>query len=84
MYTFTTKEVVVVENSHSSLWVLRDSEQRGVYDVEMLEKYFDDLYHLFLSKFTKLSSTTITAADSNTLARLLQEILKIKQLLQKE
>jgi hypothetical protein len=84
MYTLITKELVITETSFTRWWVLRDQDQRGVYDIDMLEKYYDDLYHLFLSKLVKLNSaSSVSLEEKKQLQNLLTEVLKTKSLLTK-
>jgi len=50
----------------------------------ILEAYFNDIYHLFLNRLVKLTyDTDISESDMTKLRSLLQELLKIKSLLQK-
>ncbi len=50
----------------------------------LLETYFNDIYHLFLNKLVKVTyESSITDGDALKLRQLLEEILKIKSLIQK-
>ena len=49
----------------------------------VLENYFNDLYHLFLNKLVKITYENVLPEDEETkLRQLLDEIIKIKNLLQ--
>lgn len=50
----------------------------------VLERYFTDLYNLFLSRVTSLvSSNKITDVESDKIKSLLDEMIKVKSLIEK-
>lgn len=50
----------------------------------VLERYFTDLYNLFLSRVTSLvSSNKISDVESDKIKSLLDEMIKVKSLIEK-
>jgi hypothetical protein len=63
-----------------SLTILCDSNL--TYNKDLLEKYFNDIYGLFLNKLSSFAiSGRVQEEDSIKLQALLQEIIKVKKLL---
>lgn len=54
-------------------------------DNAILEQYFNDIYNLFLSRLTGLVvSNQITSVDSDKIKALLNEIIKVRGLIDKQ
>src|SRR4051812_5417782 len=49
-----------------------------------LERYFNDLYNLFLRKLTVFASSTLTYDEEIKLQALLQELIKIRHLIEND
>jgi hypothetical protein len=65
----------------SAIFTVRDG-MGSVDDIEVLEKYFNDLYNLFLRKLSNLAMFEITSEDDTMkLQALLQELIKVKKLM---
>ncbi len=48
----------------------------------LLEHYFNDIYHLFLSRFSKLPVVDqVSLDDADALKSLLEEIIRVKKIL---
>jgi hypothetical protein len=61
--------------------LLRDSTEPE--DVIILERYFSDIQNLFLKKLSAFAiSDAVTESESTQLRALLEEMLKVKQLIQ--
>ena len=66
-----------------SLFVLRDGGILETDDVVILERYWNDMYNLFLRKLTQFAgSDPRSAEDSLKLQALLQELVKVKGLIE--
>ena len=68
-------------------FILRDGgilcEERREESVLVLEQYFNDMYNLFLRKLTLFaSSVPISDEESLKLQALLQELIKVKRLIE--
>lgn len=61
-----------------------DSKAISTNEVEILEKYFNDIYNLFLRKLSSFASFEIsTSEDTMKMQALLQELIKVKSLMNK-
>jgi hypothetical protein len=59
-------------------------EINGKDNIVILEKYINDLYNLFLRKISNyITIQSVTSEDSIKLQALLQEIIKVKDLIEK-
>ena len=69
----------------SVLYVVRDGGQASGDSLELLERYFHDLHTLFLKKLLVFVSFENTGGeeDSLKLQALLQELVKVKGLIEK-
>ncbi len=57
--------------------LLRD---KALVDATEIERHFNDLYHLFLNKFARLSHLSeVSAAEEKALKDLLDELLRVKK-----
>src|SRR3989344_2322451 len=66
-----------------ALFVIRDGGTPSGENILILERYFNDIYNLFLRKLANFSSTEPTEAqDSLKLQALLQELIKVKSLIE--
>lgn len=66
----------------SQLLMVRDSVVEGD-SMEVLEKYFNDIYNLFLRKISVFSSfENSTDEEMIKLQALLQELIRVKKILQ--
>lgn len=69
----------------SALFILRDSGVGKEEDALIMERYFNDLYNLFLRKLTSFASDCpVSSEDSLKLQGLLQELIKVKGLIENE
>ena len=60
--------------------VLRDAPERSLREYERLEQQFNDLYHLFLAKVTRLPQEPAPAAlQEEKLLHLFRELLALKK-----
>lgn len=64
---------------------LRDSEELKYHSYEVLEKYFNDIYNLFLRKISLFSSFEYTSEEETIkLQALLQELIKVKKIIKEK
>jgi len=67
----------------SLLMTLKDEDISSVEDILVLEKYLNDIYNLFLRKISNfMGNVEIGDEDSIKLQALLQEIIKVKGLIE--
>jgi len=65
-----------------SYFIVRDGSGEMA-DVAVLEKYWNDIYNLFLRKLTQLAAhTTVNDEEALKLQALLQELIKVKGLIE--
>lgn len=70
-------------NRPSQIYNIHD-EINGKDNIVILEKYINDLYNLFLRKISNyITIQSVTSEDSIKLQALLQEIIKVKDLIEK-
>ncbi len=66
----------------SALFAIRDGDPGDGRSIEILEKYFNDIYNLFLRKLSSFASgETLMNEESTKLQALLQEMIKVKGLI---
>src|SRR5689334_9512079 len=66
-----------------SLFILRDGGIVGTQDVVILERYWNDMYNLFLRKLTQFAGMDpLNDEDTLKLQALLQELIKVKSLIE--
>lgn len=66
----------------SALFTIRDGLDGSGKSIEILEKYFNDIYNLFLRKLSAfVSEETSMSEESTKLQALLQEMIKVKGLI---
>ncbi len=66
----------------SELFVVRDGIAATEKDVAVLEKYFNDIYNLFLRKISSFAGgDPLSDEESLKLQALLQELIKVKNLI---
>ncbi len=66
----------------SALFTIRDGEVGDGRSIEILEKYFNDIYNLFLRKLSSfVSDDSPHYEESTKLQALLQEMIKVKGLI---
>ena len=69
----------------SGLFTIRDGGIVGGEDKVVLERYFNDIYNLFLKKITVFASEgPVDNEESLKLQGLLQELIKVKGLIENE
>lgn len=67
----------------SQFYSFRDESVNGE-NINILEKYFNDLYNLFLRKLSTYVTLTSSSNDESLkLQALLQELIKVKELIEK-
>jgi len=65
----------------SAIFTVRDG-MGSMDDIEVLEKYFNDIYNLFLRKLSNLAMLEMTSEeDTMKLQALLQELIKVKKIM---
>lgn len=65
-----------------AMYMIMDNRDAVENNVEILEKYFNDLYNLFLRKLSNLTIlNSINIEDTSKLQALLQELIKVKNLI---
>ena len=66
----------------AAYYMLRDAPPTGAGDPVVLEHYWNDVYNLFLRKISSFAACDgATQEDSIKLQALLQELIKVKELL---
>lgn len=66
-----------------SLLILRDGGKMATDEVIVLERYWNDMYNLFLRKLTQFAGMDpLTDEESLKLQALLQELIKVKGLIE--
>lgn len=61
----------------------RDGVEQGTESLLILEQYWNDMYNLFLRKLTSFASSAPTTDEENLkLQALLQELIKVKGLIE--
>src|SRR5438128_317858 len=87
-YELTTRATFLVTESPTAVWYLvmdRSSKPRTFNESKMLERYLNDVYQVFLYKLTKLThQAVLSTPERNRLRSLLNELLRVKALLQGE
>ena len=64
------------------IYSVRDGIQMSTEKIDILEKYFNDIYNLFLRKLSSFSMFDYTTDEEATkLQALLQELIKVKALI---
>jgi hypothetical protein len=67
----------------SAFYSMRDQETQSEENIEILEKYFNDLYNLFLKKLSAFAMDEVTSDEQTLkLQALLQEMIKVKKLIE--
>ncbi len=67
----------------SQIYMVADGTQVSEENIDVLEKYFNDVYNLFLRKLSLFSSFGHTTDEEATkLQALLQELVKVKRLIE--
>ena len=67
----------------NSFFKLRDGGNMETDDVVILERYWNDMYNLFLRKLTQFAGDDpVGSEDSLKLQALLQELIKVKSLIE--
>lgn len=67
----------------SAVYVVRDGQSPILDNIDILEKYFNDIYNLFLRKLSSFAMFENTDdEDSTKLQALLQELIKVKKLIE--
>ena len=69
-------------NRPSELYIIRDNDSFNNNEIDVLEKYFNDVYNLFLRKLSSFV-TLDEPSDEDTMKMqaLLQELIKVKGLI---
>lgn len=66
----------------SEIYSLRDGERVSLEDIGVLERYFNDIYNLFLRKLSSFAMFEYTNDEEVTkLQALLSELVKVKRLI---
>lgn len=66
-----------------ALFAIMDNPKKADESIEILEKYFNDIYNLFLRKLSVFVAGEYTQDEESTkLQALLQEMIKVKGLIQ--
>ncbi len=69
-------------NRPSAIYAIRDHGIISDGDISVLEKYFNDIYNLFLRKLSNFAIFEITNdEDTMKMQALLQELIKVKKLI---
>lgn len=69
-------------NRPSQIYKIRDGEDNVSNNVDVLEKYFNDIYNLFLRKLSNFTMYGNSSVEEITkLQALLQELIKTKNLI---
>lgn len=67
----------------SALFLIRDAGDSATENIEILEKYLADIYNLFLRKLSVfIAEESVTSEESLKLQGLLQELVKVKNLIE--
>ncbi len=67
----------------ADVYAVRDSGLNTQSNIEVLEKYFNDIYNLFLRKLSSFSMFDYIGDDEATkMQALLQELIKVKKLIE--
>lgn len=65
-----------------ALFAIRDGNSIEGHNIEILEKYFNDIYNLFIRKLSLFASYEMESDEESTkLQALLQEMIKVKGLI---
>ncbi len=68
-------------NRPMEIYILRDGGKIDQKNIEILEKYFNDVYNLFLRKISYFASfESLNDEEDTKLQALLQELIKVKRL----
>lgn len=92
-YSITSPSIIgVLSDDHlyfeglsrpAEMYALRDGEDASGSSVDVLEKYFNDVYNLFLRKLSAFAVLDHAGDDeSMKLQALLQELIKVKGLIE--
>ncbi len=66
----------------SDIFVIKDSGNMSDDDIDILEKYFNDIYNLFLRKVSAFVAVDrVNNEETTKLQALLQELIKVKDLI---
>lgn len=66
----------------SKVYFIRDNGSADCRDVDVLEKYFNDIYNLFLRKISAFAAFDVVGnEDTIKIQALLQELIKVKKLI---
>lgn len=69
-------------NRPSIIYTIRDKGVATVEDIGVLEKYFNDVYNLFLRKLSSFAMfESTTHEETMKMQALLQELIKVKDLI---
>ena len=69
----------------SEMYILRDGGEIDDNSADALEKYFNDIYNLFLRKISTFAILDkVDNEETTKLQALLQEMIKVKQLIRRE
>ena len=69
-------------NRPSEIYTLRDNTQISDKNIDTLEKYFNDIYNLFLRKFSSFAMfENASDEDAVKMQALLQELIKVKNMI---
>lgn len=67
----------------SEMYAIRDGGEVPGSSVDVLEKYFNDVYNLFLRKLSSFASSDhATSEETMKIQALLQELIKVKGLIE--
>lgn len=67
----------------SEIYTVRDQEMSYKDNIDVLEKYFNDIYNLFLRKLSSFAMFEYTNdEESLKMQALLQELIKVKKLIE--
>ena len=70
-------------NRPSQIYKARDGTPVSKENIDVLEKYFNDIYNLFLRKLSSFAAFERTSDEEATkLQALLQELMKVKRLIE--
>ena len=67
----------------SEIFTIRDGGIKTDSNIDVLEKYFNDIYNLFLRKLSSFAMYEHTSSEEATkMQALLQELIKVKKLIE--